>query len=140
MTIPEAVSLVIQAGAMARGSEIFMLDMGDPVKIDDLAKRIIRMRGLRVGADIEIRYTGLRPGEKLTEELIFRGERDRPTDNPSIVAVEDDMHCNLEQLEARVHLLAGIAASGRTDVIREALREAAEGRLAPISRSLKPTR
>jgi FlaA1/EpsC-like NDP-sugar epimerase len=140
MTIPESVSLVIQAGAMARGSEIFMLDMGEPVKIDDLAKRIIRMRGLRVGADIEIRYTGLRPGEKLTEELVFRGERDRPTDNPSIVAVEDDMHCSLEQLEARVHLLAGIAASGRTDVVRETLREAAEGRLAPISRSLETAR
>ncbi len=74
MTIPEAVQLVIQAGAMAKGGEIFILDMGQPVKIADLAKDLIRLSGLEPGIDIEIKYTGLRPGEKLYEELLLKEE------------------------------------------------------------------
>ncbi len=74
MTIPEAVQLVIQAGAMAKGGEIFILDMGQPVKIADLAKDLIRLSGLEPGVDIEIKYTGLRPGEKLYEELLLKEE------------------------------------------------------------------
>lgn len=79
MTIPEASRLVIQAGGMARGGEIFILDMGDPVKIVDLAKSLITLSGLRVGEDIAIEYIGLRPGEKMYEELLMDEEDTLPT-------------------------------------------------------------
>ena len=74
MTIPEAVSLILQAGAMGKGGEIFVLDMGDPVRIQDLAQQMIRLSGLEPGRDIEIVYTGLRPGEKLFEEILHESE------------------------------------------------------------------
>jgi FlaA1/EpsC-like NDP-sugar epimerase len=71
MTIPEAAQLVIQAGAIAHGGEIFVLDMGEPVKIADLAKDLITLSGYRPDVDVKIEYTGLRPGEKLYEELLM---------------------------------------------------------------------
>jgi FlaA1/EpsC-like NDP-sugar epimerase len=84
MTIPEAARLVIQAGAIGRSGEILLLEMGDPVRIADLAADMIRLSGLEVGRDIEIQFTGLRPGEKRYEELHLAGERPLETCHPKI--------------------------------------------------------
>jgi FlaA1/EpsC-like NDP-sugar epimerase len=84
MTIPEAVQLVIQAGALAEGGEIFILDMGEPVKIMELAENLIRLSGFTPHDDIEIRITQLRPGEKLHEELILEGEQASSTRHEKI--------------------------------------------------------
>ena len=96
MTIPEAVELVIQAGTMGEGGEVFVLNMGEPVRIVDLAKKMIRLSGLEVkdefnpDGDIEIEFTGLRPGEKLYEELLI-GDNVSETDNPMIMRAEEEM-------------------------------------------------
>jgi len=90
MTIPEAVELILQAGTIGKGSEVFVLDMGDPVKIVDLARNMIELSGLHVGTDIEIEFVGLRPGEKLYEELVAYGEHVRPTSIPKVMLHEGD--------------------------------------------------
>jgi FlaA1/EpsC-like NDP-sugar epimerase len=89
MTIPEAVQLVLQAAAMGRGGEVFALDMGEPVKIADLAEDLIRLSGLEVGSDIEIEFTGTRPGEKLYEELFFGPKDATPTSHPKVLRARD---------------------------------------------------
>ncbi|MBI9063368.1 MAG: polysaccharide biosynthesis protein [Marinilabiliaceae bacterium] len=85
MTIPEACQLVLEAGFMGNGGEIFVFDMGEPVKINDLAKEMIRLAGLKLGTDIEIKYSGLRPGEKLFEELLASKENNLPTHHEKIM-------------------------------------------------------
>jgi FlaA1/EpsC-like NDP-sugar epimerase len=85
MTIPEAVQLVLEAGAMSSGGEIFAFDMGDSVKVRDLAENMIKLSGLEPGKDIEIIYTGLRPGEKLYEEVLSSAENTIPTHHPKIL-------------------------------------------------------
>jgi FlaA1/EpsC-like NDP-sugar epimerase len=85
MTIPEAVQLVLQAAAIGNGGEVFVLDMGEPVKIADLAADLVRLSGLEVGRDIELRFTGLRLGEKLVEELFFDAEHAIPTHHPKVL-------------------------------------------------------
>lgn len=104
MTIPEAVSLVLQAGAYAKGGEIFVLDMGEPMKIDDLAKNLIKLSGYRVNEDIKIEYIGLRPGEKMYEELLMNEEGLKETANKMIrigkpiVYDEEEFERQLEKL------------------------------------------
>ena len=106
MTIPEAVSLVLQAGAYAKGGEIFVLDMGEPVKILDLAENLIKLSGYKVGDDIKIEFTGLRPGEKLYEELLMSEEGLQDTANKMIHIGkpiefdEDEFRRQLDKLDA----------------------------------------
>ncbi|HET9726834.1 MAG TPA: nucleoside-diphosphate sugar epimerase/dehydratase [Gemmatimonadales bacterium] len=120
MTIPEAVQLVLQAGALGRGGEVFVLDMGEPVKVLDLATDLIRLSGLEVGTDIEIRFTGTRPGEKLYEELFFDSESAISTDHPKVLRAKNG---SLPiGLGAVVEALVEGARSGRgDDEIREML-------------------
>jgi FlaA1/EpsC-like NDP-sugar epimerase len=89
MSIPEAARLVIQAGAMAQGGEVFLLDMGEPVKIYDLALQMIRLSGLVPDDDIPIKITGLRPGEKLYEELLISGDNVRQTRHEQIYCSDE---------------------------------------------------
>ncbi len=85
MTIPEACQLVLEAGAMGKGGEIFIFDMGKSVKIIDLAQNMIKLSGLKLGKDIQIKFTGLRPGEKLYEELLNNAENTLPTHHSQIM-------------------------------------------------------
>jgi len=85
MLIPEAAGLILQAGAMGRGGEVFVLDMGQPVRIVDLAENLIRLMGKELGVDAEIVFTGLRPGEKLHEELVIEGEDVTRTAHPKVM-------------------------------------------------------
>ena len=121
MTIPEAVRLVLQAAAMGKGGEVFLLDMGEPVKVLDLARQLIRLAGLREGEDVEIAFTGLRPGEKLHEELHSHAEQARMTRRERILlwdlAPEDE-----STLRAQVAELERVAATGDDASIRAALR------------------
>jgi FlaA1/EpsC-like NDP-sugar epimerase len=91
MSIPEAARLVVQAGAMGKGGEVFLLDMGEPIRIYDLAKQMIHLSGLKIGEDIDIHITGLRPGEKLYEELLINKDLSRKTSHPKIYAANEKM-------------------------------------------------
>lgn len=115
MTIPEAVSLVLQAGAYAKGGEIFVLDMGEPVKIVDLATNLIRLSGYIPGEDIEIKFTGLRPGEKLYEELLMKEEGMQDTDN-NLIHIGKPIQINEEQFLKQLDELKVLCELETTDI------------------------
>jgi FlaA1/EpsC-like NDP-sugar epimerase len=121
MTIPEASQLVMQAGAIGRGGEIFVLDMGEPVRILDLAHEMIRRSGLVVGKDIEVRVTGMRPGEKLFEELANDSDATAPTAHPKI-RVWELPQLSTEQVSSHLDALKRVIESDRTTII-EALMD-----------------
>jgi FlaA1/EpsC-like NDP-sugar epimerase len=125
MTIPEAVQLVLQAGALGRGGELFMLDMGEPVRIVDLARDMIRLSGLEEGADIQIEFTGIRPGEKMYEEMFFNDEIAEPTEHPKI----------LRARTGRSDFCSDLAIGG---LIESAQRDTTESQLRTALRELVP--
>jgi FlaA1/EpsC-like NDP-sugar epimerase len=131
MTIPEAVLLVLQAAVLGKGGEVFMLDMGEPVKIVNLARDLIELSGLDVGRDIEISITGTRPGEKLFEELFIPGESYRRTEHQKIFVIESAADSVLpSQLNQTVAQLEDAAYSNNVADLAEGLR-----RLLPNFRS-----
>lgn len=131
MTIPEAAQLVIQAGSLGQGGDVFVLDMGEPVKIADLAEKMIRLSGLTVRdertphGDIGIEFTGLRPGEKLYEELLI-GEDVQPTEHPMIMRAEEDM-LPWDELKGRLQELLAAVSEDDYARVRVLLRETVHG-------------
>jgi FlaA1/EpsC-like NDP-sugar epimerase len=131
MTIPEASQLVIQAGAMGRGGEIFVLDMGQPVKIVDLATDMIRLSGLEVDKDIDIQFVGLRPGEKLYEELNIDGEERVPTTHPKIV-VANSVRCDASKIRKSLDQLSKLA-DAPSEIIRAEIQQIVPEYGCPVS-------
>ncbi len=123
MTIPEASQLVLQSGAMAKSGELFVLDMGKPVKILELAENMIRLSGLKPYSDIEIIETGLRPGEKLYEELLVKSEDLDKTEN-DLIFIERDEQLTMEELEEKLHILDEACSSFDNETVKKALHKA----------------
>jgi FlaA1/EpsC-like NDP-sugar epimerase len=117
MTIPEAVQLLLQAAVLGHGGEVFMLNMGQPIKIVDLAKDLIRLSGYEVGKDIEIVFTGLRPGEKLYEELFIPGEQYEPTQHDKILIAKNASDILPENLDRAVAALSEAAAKNDSNLL-----------------------
>jgi len=122
MTIPEACELVLEAATMGQGGEVFVFDMGESVKIIDLAKKMITLSGLRVDKDIEIRYTGLRPGEKLYEELLNNDENTLPTHHPKILIAEVNTP-SYAYMEVATNDLNHLLSSGTNNSIVAKIKE-----------------
>ncbi|MEG1553703.1 MAG: nucleoside-diphosphate sugar epimerase/dehydratase [Rikenellaceae bacterium] len=119
MTIPEACSLVLQAGCMGNGGEIYVFDMGSPMKIMDLAKKMIKLSGLKIGTDIDIKIVGLRPGEKITEELLSNKENTLPTYNNHIM-VAKVRECEYLKVLNSVEIITSFACDDRVmDTVKE---------------------
>ena len=118
MTIPEAVSLVLQAGAYAKGGEIFVLDMGEPVKIDDMARNLIKLSGYEPDIDIKIEYTGLRPGEKLYEELLMKEEGMQDTPN-KLIHIGKPIELDEEKFFNQLVHLKEVAYQDSTDIRKD---------------------
>jgi FlaA1/EpsC-like NDP-sugar epimerase len=117
MTIPEAVQLVLQASILGRSGEVLMLNMGEPVKIVDLAKELIHLSGYEVNKDIDIVFTGLRPGEKLFEELFIEGEEYEKTEHEKLLVVKNASRIIPNYLDITVEKLLGVASRNDTDSI-----------------------
>lgn len=117
MTIPEAVQLVLQAAVISRGGEVLMLNMGQPVKILDLAKELIRLSGYEVGKDIQVAFTGLRPGEKLFEELFIPGEQYEPTEHEKLLIVKNASGFVPAHLNTTIQALCHAATSHDPNLI-----------------------
>jgi FlaA1/EpsC-like NDP-sugar epimerase len=122
MSIPEAAQLILQAGAMGEGGEIFILDMGEPIRIVGMARDLIRLHGLEPDKDILIEFTGLRPGEKLYEELITSGEGIVSTCHEKIMVLRGEKQ-DAAGLLAQIESLLAIARQGDSSAIRKKLRE-----------------
>jgi FlaA1/EpsC-like NDP-sugar epimerase len=122
MTIPEAVALVLQAGTIGVGGEIFVLDMGQPIRIADLAKQMIELAGFKPDVDIQIKYTGLRPGEKMFEEISHQKEQLVPTSHSKIFRFVSTS-VDLFQLEIQFKDLSRVIESGDVDQIKKALQK-----------------
>ena len=127
MTIPEAVHLVLQAFAMGSGGEVFVLDMGEPVRIMDLAEDLIRLSGLEPGRDIDIDITGLRPGEKLSEELWDKNASYHATDHPEIARLDEEEVFSGDQLSQVVEELVELAHQGEVEKLVQLLDESIPG-------------
>jgi FlaA1/EpsC-like NDP-sugar epimerase len=134
MTIPEASQLVMQAAAMGHGGEIFVLDMGEPVKIVDLAHDLIRLSGLVPNVDVKVAFTGLRPGEKLYEELSFDAEKMDRTTHPKI-NIGKLLPFTLAEAEEKLAALANCVATDSTEQVRECLHRVLPEMIAPASES-----
>jgi FlaA1/EpsC-like NDP-sugar epimerase len=130
MSIREAVELVLQSAALSKGGEIFMLDMGDPVRILDLARRMVRLSGRKEGVDIEIRVTGIRPGEKLSESLHHPDETMEPTEHPAIRRIQGGFE-RLAEVTADVHRLAQLSDRHERECLAIAIKECANGGALP---------
>ncbi|MDC3237848.1 polysaccharide biosynthesis protein [Schleiferiaceae bacterium] len=111
MTIPEACNLVLEAGAMGQGGEVFVFDMGEPVKIIDMAKKMVKLSGLEIDKDISIEITGLRPGEKLYEELLASSENTLPTHHPKIMVAKVETYSN-KSIQEHLDILTEIMIDG----------------------------
>ena len=122
MTIPEACQLILQAGSMGKGGEIFLLDMGTSIKIDDIARDLIRLSGFEPDVDIKIEYIGLRPGEKLYEELIIEGEGIVPTTHDKIMALKG-AECDMHLLNGKIDELIKIGEDQKVEKIKAKLKE-----------------
>jgi len=122
MTIPEASKLILQAAALGEGGEIFILDMGTPIKIEDMARDLIRRSGFKPGVDIEIKFIGLRPGEKLHEELITEGEGIVRTDFEKIFVLKGNV-CDLNWLNKKIEELIALAHEQNGDGLKSKLKE-----------------
>ena len=122
MSIPEAAQLILQAGAMGEGGEIFILDMGEPVRIADMARDLIRLNGMEPDKDIPIEFIGLRPGEKLYEELITVGEGIVPTGHSKVLVLRGTIS-DRQNLNARIDELGEIARAVDGGRLKEKLKE-----------------
>ncbi len=127
MTIPEAVYLVLQAAGMGIGGETFVLNMGQQVRILDLAEDLIRLSGLEPGKDIEIVFTGIRPGEKLSEDLWEEGNQFEPTQHPDIYQFDDPTNLRGEELKTRIEQLLELADKGKAEEIIALIDETIPG-------------